>query len=182
MLELLKFLLGFIPWIAFGLLAGPSVVRLEVAIWISLALSVVLSLRELRKGFILAWGTLLFFAAAALFVGLKQVWFMRDLNVLVAASMAAIAWISLLVGRPFVLQIAREEAPRESWDDPAFIAGCRHLTIIWGILFLVSLGVAATASLGHPGPSWLHTLLSSGTPIAGTIYTLRYKKKMKARR
>ena len=35
--DLLKILLGFLPWILFGILAGPSLFRLEMALAVALA-------------------------------------------------------------------------------------------------------------------------------------------------
>ncbi len=61
MKDLLKILLGFLPWILFGILAGPSLTRLEIALAVSLLASLALGFKQLRQGFFLTWGSLLFF-------------------------------------------------------------------------------------------------------------------------
>ena len=61
MKDMLKILLGFLPWILFGIMAGPSLTRLEMALAVSLAATVALGFKQLRKGFFLTWGSLLFF-------------------------------------------------------------------------------------------------------------------------
>ena len=76
MKEMLKILLGFLPWILFGLIAGPSLIRLETALVVSLAATVALGFKQLRQGFFLTWGTLLFFFLSFILVAsLKNLWF-----------------------------------------------------------------------------------------------------------
>ena len=53
MKEILSILLGFLPWIAFGAIAGPSLFRLNAAIIAGLALVLVMGYKQLAKGFIL---------------------------------------------------------------------------------------------------------------------------------
>ena len=69
MKEILSILLGFLPWIVFGVVSGPSLWRLNAAIIVALVLVPVMGYRQLAKGFILTWGTLLFFC-----VNLVLVW------------------------------------------------------------------------------------------------------------
>jgi hypothetical protein len=60
--DLLKILLGFFPWILFGIMAGPPLTRLEIALAVSLTAGLALGFNQLRKGFFLTWGSLLFFS------------------------------------------------------------------------------------------------------------------------
>lgn len=176
--DLLKFLLGFLPWITFGALAGPSLVQLEIALGISLVLTILVGYRQLKKGFVLTWGTLLFFLInTVLVVGFKNVWIMRHMGILAPATLAGIAWLSLAIGKPFVLQFARENAPEEGWNDPGFVSGSRHLTIVWGVLFLFSTFNAIADYLHAGAPEWLYKSLSIGAVIAGILYTQWFKKK-----
>jgi carotenoid cleavage dioxygenase len=73
--DLLKILLGFLPWILFGVLAGPSLIRLEIALAVALLSGLALGFQQLRKGFFLTWGSLLFFLLSFILVAfLKNLW------------------------------------------------------------------------------------------------------------
>ncbi len=73
----LYILVGFLPWILFGLLAGHSLLSLNVAIMFSFLTAFFLSYKGLKKGFILDWGTILFFAFSLIaVVFLKNIWVM----------------------------------------------------------------------------------------------------------
>ena len=61
MKDLFKILLGFLPWILFGIMAGPSLTSLEAALAVALAATLALGVKQLRQGFFLTWGSLLFF-------------------------------------------------------------------------------------------------------------------------
>jgi len=177
MRDFLKFLLSFLPWIAFGVLAGPPLIRLEGAIAFCLVLTLVMGYTELKKGYVLTWGTLLFFAATLVFVALfKNVWVMTHLDLLAPFTLLAVAWISLAIGRPFVLQIAKASVPKEKWEDPGFIYGCRYMTIFWGFMFLISF-ISSFAKHYHAGwPEWVYHSLSIGSVLFGMAYTEWYKK------
>lgn len=178
MLDVVKFLIGFLPWIAFGILAGPSLMQLEEAIVISLILTVVLGVRQLIKGYILTWGTLIFFMAMTILVlGYRSAWIMQHMGILAPATLAAIAWISFIVGKPFVLQFAQEHTAQEFWNSKEFISSCRYMTILWGCLFLISTGLAF-AKFYHAGlPEWSYSILSIAIVVVGIGYTEWYKVK-----
>ena len=60
MKEILSILLGFLPWIVSGAISGPSLFRLMQPSC-SPALVLIMGYKQLAKGFILTWGSLLFF-------------------------------------------------------------------------------------------------------------------------
>src|SRR5665648_117410 len=147
MKDLLKILLGFLPWILFGLMAGPSFTSLEAALAVALAATLALGVKQLRKGFFLTWGSLLFFLVSFILVAwLKNLWVVENMDLLVRATLAAIAWGSIIAGRPFTLQYARESVPEAYWRTPEFIHSGYFISLVWGIIFLIALG----ASLFRP--------------------------------
>ncbi len=168
MKEIFSILLGFLPWIVFGVIAGPSLGRLDAAIIAALALVPVLGYKQLAKGFILTWGSLLFFSVMLVMVVLyKNLWVIRNLDVLAKGTLAAIAWLSIFTGRPFVLQYARETVPPERQASPVFYRTCRTLAVIWGAVFLLATGMSAVQTygwwaggLGYQAASW--GLIGSG--------------------
>jgi len=162
MKEILNILLGFLPWIVFGAVSGPSLWRLNAAIINALALVLVMGYKQLAQGFILTWGSLLFFGVNLVMVVLgRNLWVIKNLDILTKGTLAAIAWLSIFMGKPFVLQYARETVPPERQASPVFYRTCRTLAVIWGVVFLIATGmsVAKTYSwwlggMGYQAVSW----------------------------
>ncbi len=149
MKEILSILLGFLPWIVFGVLSGPSLWRLNAAIIAALALVPVMGYKQLAKGFILTWGSLLFFGINLVMVVLcRNLWVINHLDILSHGTLAAIAWLSIFLGKPFVLQYARESVPPERQASPIFYPTCRTLTAMWGVVFLTATGMSAAKTYG----------------------------------
>jgi len=157
MKEILSILLGFLPWIVFGVVSGPTLWRLNAAIIIALVLVPVMGYRQLAKGFILTWGTLLFFCVnLVLVVWWQNPWVIEHLDILAKGTLAAITWVSIFAGQPFVLQYARETAPPERQASPVFFRTCRNLAVMWGVIFLLATGmsVAKTSGGWAAGPAY----------------------------
>lgn len=149
MKEIFNILLGFLPWIVFGVVSGPSLWRLNAAIILALALVPVMGYKQLAKGFILTWGSLLFFGVTLVMVVLcRNLWVINNLDILAKGTLAAIAWLSIFMGKPFVLQYARETAPPERQASPVFYRTCRTLAVIWGVIFLIATGMSVAQTYG----------------------------------
>ena len=149
MKEIFSILLGFLPWIVFAIISGPSLWRLNSAIIVALALVPVLGYKQLAKGFILTWGSLLFFAILLVMVVLfKNLWVINNLDILAKGTLAAITWLSIFLGKPFVLQYARETVPPERQAAPGFYGTCRNLAVIWGVVFLIATGMSMAKTYG----------------------------------
>ncbi len=149
MKQLISILLGFLPWIAFGVISGPSLWRLNAAIIIALALVPIMGYQQLAKGFILTWGSLLFFGVLLVLVVLfRNLWVIDNLDILTQGTLAAIAWLSIFLGKPFVLDYARETVPPERQAAPGFYRTCRTLAMIWGVIFLIATGMSLAKTYG----------------------------------
>jgi hypothetical protein len=149
MKQLFSILLGFLPWIVFAVLAGQSLWRLNAAIIVALALVLVMGYKQLAKGFILTWGSLLFFGVNLVMVVLfRNLWVIKNLDILSQGTLAAIAWLSIFMGKPFVLQYARETVPPERQASPDFYRTCRTLAVIWGVVFLIATGMSVAKTYG----------------------------------
>lgn len=176
--EIIKFLLGFIPWLLFLFLSGHTLVSLERSIVICLLASLIFGFKELRKGFILQWGTFLFFAACAITVNLFHLIFVaKNMGIISNGSLACVVWGTILIGKPFTLQYAMAELPKERWTDPAVIHSCRFIAIIWASLLTFSSLVAYFRIL-NPAlyPDWVYFDISMGVILGGTVFTSLYKK------
>ena len=176
--ELGGLVLGFLPWLLFLFLSGHSLASLERATIISLVASLAFGFRELKQGFILSWGTLLFFAMCVIMVNLFHVmWVAMYMDLLSNSALALVMWLTLLMGKPFVLQYARRDLPVERWNDPGMIHGCNQMTIVWASLMSVSvlLSIIRRSSLFH-FPGWVYFGLSLVIIISGLAYTTVFKR------
>ncbi len=184
--ELGSLLLGFAPWVLFLFLSGHSLTSLERALLVSLGASVVFGFSELRAGFVLQWGSLIFFAGSLLLIAVFHFYWLADHMDLVAnGSLAAIVWATILSGRPFALQYAQRSAPAEHRNDPALRAACFRISLFWAVLMTVATGMAVYRR--SPGPQatestyFLLTLLIITSGIAGTtIYKGHLRRKKSA--
>jgi hypothetical protein len=142
-MNFIRLLSAFAPFIVFGLLAGHTIDSVKIAIVAAFLLTIILGYSELRQGFILSWGTLIFFTFLIITVVLMtNMWVLQMMNVLVYVTLAAITWIGIIAGRPFVMQYARQEVDESRWQDPNFLRVVRDMTLFWGIAFLLDTGVA----------------------------------------
>jgi hypothetical protein len=122
---------------------------LNAAIIVALALVLVTGYKQLIKGFILIWGSLLFFCVILVMVVFcRNLWVINNLDILAKGTLAAIAWLSIFMGEPFVLQFARETVPPERQASPVFYQTCRTLALIWGVIFLVVTGMSVGKTYG----------------------------------
>ncbi len=176
--ELVKFLLGFTPWLLFLFLSGPTLISLERSIIICLLASVIFNFGELRKGFILQWGTLLFFIACAITVNFSHSMFVtKNMGIISNGFLACLIWGTIFIGKPFTLQYARADLPKEQWGDPALIYSCRFIAIIWALLLTISAFIAYFKVLNPTlYPDWIYFVISMGVMLGGTVFTSLYKK------
>lgn len=157
-----RFLLGFSPWILFGLTAGPAGTALAAAA--GLAASLLLCLYDRLRTSLKAPELV----AAAFFAGMLAAdaygwrWPGEHAGLAVHLALTAMAFGSLAAGRPFTLQYARDYCPRELWDLPQFVAVNRAMTALWGVLFAV-----ASAGFLLP-PAWT-AAVSAGTVATGLL-------------
>jgi uncharacterized membrane protein len=146
--------LGFVPWIVFSVVAGPS--TWMWAALAALACSVILSVpswRRSRSISVLDAAGLVFFGVLvvlALTLDRATLQPIEDrAQLLSSVVIAVVALGSLAVGRPFTEYYARQQTPREYWDSPTFKQINRVITAVWGLVFVVNaLCDAAVAYLG----------------------------------
>ena len=163
MKQIFGILLGFMPWIVFALISGPSLFRLNAAVITALILLLVMSFKQLAKGYVLTWGSLLFFSVIlVMVVWLRNAWFICNLDILAHGTLAAIAWLSISMGKPFVLQYALESVPPERQASPIFYRICRNLTVIWGIIFIMSTAMSTAKTYGWLADGWGFQAVSLG--------------------
>jgi hypothetical protein len=135
-------LAGFLPWIIFWVVSGPS--TWKVAAVGALIAAVIVAIPDAtRPGGvkILDVGTIGFFALIsilALILDRKDFSWLEDWSQFISSiALAAIAFVSLAF-TPFTEQYARDSTPRELWAAPAFKRINRQLTAFWGVVFTLT--------------------------------------------
>jgi len=182
MKDALKLLLAFSPWFAFWFIAGHSMLRLQIAIFVAAALVIVMAVTRLHRGAVL-WAGYLFFAFALVsVVWLKNMWVIRHLGILATGTLFVTTLLSMLAGRPFTEDYAREHTPESLWESGPFVRGCYITTTAWACVFLVNclLNVVKTYSPGAEG--WRLTLVEYGVIAGGIAFSTLYSRVAAGRR
>jgi hypothetical protein len=151
----MSILLAFIPFIVFAVLDrlfGPTEGLIGGA-----AASVALLARDWvrpeRRIKILEVGTTVLFGALALYaVFAHPNWSVIAVRLAVDAGLLLIVLLSMLIGKPFTLQYAREQVAKEHWESPAFLRANYVITGAWALAFAVMV-LAELALLYLPGMS-----------------------------
>jgi hypothetical protein len=182
-MNVIKLLLAFAPWIIFGLIASQSFFSLEIAIIISLAITVLLGHKQMQKRYILPWVTFLFFIL--IFIGIvlmNNMWVASHVGILSYGTLNAVTWGSLLIGHPFTLQYAKEEVDKSLWNNPTFIRSNKIITAFWGVIFLVDLGINYY-KFNHRGVGgWSFEVAGYILILIGLLFTVEYTKFVRKRR
>lgn len=184
LVELAKFLFGFLPWLVFLFLPTNSWDSLRRAVVICLVLSVAFSWKQLRAGFALQWATTVFFLFSAIaFYGFEWVWLARHMSIITNAFLDGIIWFTVMTGKPFTLQYARADLAPAKWYDEDLIKSCSVIAKFWGVLLLVPTAFGAFQLL-YPSalPEAFYFALSVTCIFAGAVFTNLYKSMKRRQR
>ncbi len=179
---------GLAPWIAMSLLAGPG--RFELAVGVAFAISLVVVVVGRMGGGswkILELCDITFFTVVGI-LGLivsqstldaLDNWSGEMSNV----ALTLIAFGSILFRAPFTLQYAREEAPRELWDNPIFIRTNYVITAFWAGAFLVAAlaGAYGDLVLKNSNNLWTGWVIQTVVLLIAIQFTEWYPRVVKGR-
>lgn len=148
MVQFIKLVLSFAPWLAFLIIAHGDMLRLKIGLAAALALTVFMGVARLHRGVIL-WVGLAFFAYAtvAVFV-FEHMWTIRFMGPLANGALALGTWYGVVTGNPFSLDYAKDHTDPSRWKHPAFIRSNMIISSVWGAAFSVNCGLALLGSLG----------------------------------
>jgi len=100
---------GFLPWIIFGVINSYIPGYLFEKNILVIVLTLVLEQKALKKLFILPLATLIFFIFSAINAKLNIFpWLSSNQSQAINFALAGIMWLSILIGKPFTLQYAKE--------------------------------------------------------------------------
>jgi len=171
-------LTGFAPFIAFFVamrLASP-LAGLGAACVVSLLLCLRMwQRRESVK--VLEPGSLLLFTALLAYTWLAApAWTVATVRLAVDAGLLAIVAISLLIGKPFTLQYAKERVPAEFWQSPRFLAVNRHITLAWAAALAAMVAADAAAEYVPAIPLWVDVAVTIAAFAGAVAFTVQYPK------
>ncbi|WP_313879551.1 hypothetical protein [Streptomyces silvisoli] len=178
-----RYLRGFIPWIAF---AAISTVGWQWGALAALVSGVWLLAKDRRSGvaadaLILETSTVAYFAAMTAFAFAVPHSPVRTYaGALSLGWLAATAWSTLAVRRPFTLGIARRSTPQEVWQTPQFLRVNMVITTAWATGFALTAAAVAACDAAHTGPLATTVCQVVGF-VAPAVFTNRYPKIVQAR-
>jgi hypothetical protein len=177
-------LAGLSPWIVYALVSGPD--RLELAAVAALAVAFAFFGAGRLRGKsvkILELFDITFFTLLAIFVAVAsdstkdwlELWSGEIANV----ALAVFALGSILFRVPFTIQYARDEAPKELWDNPVFIHINYVLTWVWAIAFLIGAasGFYGDAVLEDSDNMWTGWVIQTAALIVAAQFTAWYPRR-----
>lgn len=181
-MSFLKLLFSFAPWIAFLAISGPSMFRLKLGVIVAAVLVVVMGISKLHRGIILWAGVVFFIYALIAVVWLNNMWAVRHMGILANGALATGTWLTVLVGKPFTLDYAREHTDPALWDTPVFIKTNYLMTSVWGTVFTISV-VNAWIKMSHPHlPALMFELIQYTLMIVTMLFSTWYPKYLKQHR
>ncbi|MCD6513609.1 MAG: NAD(P)/FAD-dependent oxidoreductase [Candidatus Odinarchaeota archaeon] len=129
---------SFIPWVIYWVSCG---YKLEEGLLIALLFSLILICVQIPKktyNFMDYVSALYFgFATIATYI-FEMTLFIELSGILGYFALALMAGISLLIKRPFTLQVAKRDYPKIYWRDKNFILINMVITVIWLLIFLLN--------------------------------------------
>ncbi|MER6569266.1 hypothetical protein ABT288_24550 [Streptomyces sp. NPDC001093] len=180
----MSYLRTFLPWIVFAVIPSGDW-QWGASAALVVAVGIIAQQRRAGAGFdalVIEAGSAVFFAVlAALAFADPHSGVHAYSAALSSGTLAVIAGLSLAVGRPFTLGIAKRTTPREFWDLKPFIRVNVVITSVWTAAFVLT--AVALAVLAHSGSA--HSTPATAVQIAGfavpMLFTVRYVARVQAK-
>ncbi|MFI6375668.1 hypothetical protein [Streptomyces sp. NPDC050546] len=177
---------GFIPWIIAGVVSSFDWRWGAIS---GLVSGLLLLWQDQRRGvgldaLILEISTIVYFAVVgSVAVASPDSALADHTDVVSFAWLAATAWGTLAIRRPFTLGIAKRQTPREYWDMPEFIRVNNNITIAWGSGFTF-IGVSLAICNAVDAPAWMgitaHVVGLAGPALFTKVHPARAQARLEA--
>ena len=163
----------FLPWILYSSIYLPGSGLFSVAIAITLASIFIFCWKDIKDKFILTIATLIYFSLLLILNLLFHwQWLKTDTWLISNCVLAAIAFGSSLIGKPFTIQYAKRMVPEERWENKLFIQINYILTNVWGVIFL--LGALVNYIYGQNTNSISYFILSNIGWVIGAYFSKKF--------
>lgn len=174
-------LASFAPWIVFKITAHLPFANPLVGIKVAMALSTAVCLwqasRDKTRG-IIFWGTIAFFAFGfTTVVILTNMWVIFHLGWLSQLQLTALTWGSIVFGRPFTADYAKQHVPQTLWGTPGFMRKNYLITGVWALAFTVGL-ITEIMHLKHMHISGMGMeFVDDAAMLAAMVFTTLYTRR-----
>ena len=172
-----SYLKTFLPWIIFAVLPSRS---WQWAALAACVVAVTLIVTELRSGarpdaLIIEIGSAAYFAVLAVIAFANPHSGVHPYTATISSAvLALIAGLSLAIGRPFTLGIAKRTTPQEYWKSPLFIRTNVIITAVWTAAFAVTAVVLGMLAHGGNSRSTAATVVQVAGFVVPMLFTVRY--------
>ncbi|MFI0738403.1 hypothetical protein ACH4PU_09945 [Streptomyces sp. NPDC021100] len=172
----MNYVVTFSPWIVYAVLPSQQWQWAALA-GLVVAVGVIVKQRSAGYGpdalIIESWSAAFFAVLAAVAFADPHSALHPYSAALSSAVLALIAGVSLLVGKPFTLGIAKQSTPREIWGRPLFVRTNAVITAVWTVAFAVA--AAALALLAHAGQG--HSTTATAVQVVGFVAPMMFTKR-----
>ena len=178
-----KAFLGFVPWIIFWVVCGPSTWEYAAGGALLAAVILLIPSRERGRIKILDIVSVLFFAAltvAGLVLDRSRLVWLEDYSQAISSGILAVVVLGSLAFVPFTEQYAREQVPRQFWSSPMFKQVNRTLTLVWGLAFALCAVLGVFAQHDRGGSVWLNWIIPIVVIVGACKFTSWYPDRVKA--
>lgn len=164
------------PWVLYSVLMSGFHLGSVYAALIAIAVTLALNLKYLKKGYLISW-VILINLFLALFAGLylSNNYIQKDPWLISSFILSISAWFSIVIGKPFTIQYARESVPREKWQHPTFIKINQAVTFVWACAFTTSFTLHFMI-MQQLFPTAILVYLIYLVSLLGIIFSLYYPK------
>lgn len=167
---------GIVAWIVYGTISSRGHWAAASLAAFVVALAIVAHEHKYHATKILSCTAAAFFAfSLAMTIAIGPALFKNYNIFLTWLVFAVVTWVTLLIGFPFTIQYAREQAPREIWDQPLFMRLNVILTVVFGLMFSVNTVLGVTALMTGRLLT-LGLLLPISLLITAIVFSARYPK------
>ncbi len=127
---------SLIPWLLFFILFSYDQYRMQIGAIGALLALLILSRRNLHKGIVFDWLTILFFLFVVVSIFLvTHSWLAINAELIANIVLTVIAWTSLLLNKPFTLEYTKRSVAKEYWQTMLFSRINLYLTVLWSVTF-----------------------------------------------
>jgi hypothetical protein len=168
---------SFAPWVTF--LAGVRVGNVYWGASVGAIVAIVVLARALsrHKAHLFDYVGVLYFIGMLIVLAIVHpddigTWG-RYAQAVAHGSLCVIVFASVLVNRPFTEAYAREQAPKEIWNSPAFRAFNRKISAVWGLAFLLGTISMVLAGTTDSRQILLRLIIPFGALAAAYTYSER---------
>ncbi|GAA2365520.1 hypothetical protein Cme02nite_31400 [Catellatospora methionotrophica] len=178
-----KAFLGFVPWIIFWVVSGPSTWEFAAGGALVAALILLIPSHERGRIKLLEIVSVLFFGAltiAGLVLDRSGLMWLEEYAQTISSAVLAVVVLGSLAFVPFTEQYAREQVPQRFWSTPQFKHVNRMLTLVWGLVFAACAVLGVLAQPDHGGSPWLNWIIPIALLVGAFKFTAWYPEHVKA--